>query len=303
MKITLGAFPDAAGLPGVLTSVQAAADLGFSRVWLPQLPPSAEFTSLDALTTLALAGARTPDIELGTAVVVAQTQHPMVLARQALTASAATGGRLILGIGVSHEVVITDLFGLSYEAPAAFLREYVEVLIPALAGRPVDHHGRQITAVGQLDLPGAAAPALLVSALGPRMLQLAGELTDGTVTTWAGLKTVASHIVPRITRASEQAGRGAPQVVVGLPVSVTDDASGARERITQTFSSGDLPAYRAVLDREGVDGVADVCVFGDETQVAAQLQRFADAGATEFSAIPIGDPATVTRTLDVLAGL
>jgi F420-dependent oxidoreductase-like protein len=296
-------MPDPDGLPGTLASVQAAADAGFPRIWLPQLPPSADFPSLDALTAHALAGARTPGIELGTAVVVAQTQHPLVLARQALTVSAATDGRLILGIGVSHEFVITDVFGLSYNAPAAYLREYLEVLIPALAGRPVEHHGQRITAVGQLNLPGAEAPPVIVSALGPRMLQLAGELAEGTVTAWTGLKTVEGHIVPRITKAAVEAGRPAPQVIVGLPVSVTHDVDAAREQITASFSPGDLPAYRAMLDVEGVDDVADICVFGEEAEVAAQLRRFADAGATEFSAIPMGDPATVTRTLDVLAGL
>lgn len=303
MKITLGALPDPDGLLGTLSAVQRVADAGFSRVWLPQLPPTAQFPALDVLTTLALAGARTPGIELGTAVVVAQTQHPFVLARQALTASAATGGRLILGIGVSHKAVISDMFGLSYDAPAAFLREYLEVLIPALAGESVDHHGKRITAVGQLDLPGAEAPPVMISALGPRMLQLAGELTEGTVTTWAGLKAVEGHIVPRITRAAAGAGRHAPQVVVGLPVSVTDDVAAAREQISAGFSPGDFPAYRAIFEVEGVDSVGDVCVFGNETEVAEQLRRFADAGATEFSAIPMGDPATIARTVDVLAGL
>ncbi|MDV3123594.1 TIGR03564 family F420-dependent LLM class oxidoreductase [Mycobacterium sp. 21AC1] len=303
MKITLGALPDPGGLPGTLSAVQHAADAGFSRIWLPQLPPTAQFPALDVLTTLALAGARTPGIELGTAVTVAQTQHPFVLARQALTASAASVGRLILGIGVSHEAVISDMFGLSYEAPAAYLREYLEVLIPALAGEPVDHHGKRITAVGQLVLPGAEAPPVVISALGPRMLQLAGELTEGTVTTWAGLKAVEGHIVPRITRAAADAGRPAPQVVVGLPVSVTDDADAAREQIAASFNPTDFPAYRAIFDVEGVDSVGDICVFGNETEVAEQLGRFADAGATEFSAIPMGDPATITRTLDVLAGL
>lgn len=302
MKITLGALPGPGGLPGLMSAVQAAADGGFSRVWVPQLPPSAGFPSWDVLTALALAGAQTPGIELGTAVVVAQTQHPFVLARQALTASAATAGRLILGIGVSHEVVIADVFGLSYDAPVSFLREYLEVLIPALAGKPVDHHGPRITAAGQLDLAGAGTPPVIVSALGPRMLQLAGELTEGTVTNWSGLRSIAEHIVPRITKAAADAGRKAPQVIVGLPVSVTDDADAAREQIAG-FSPGDLPAYRAILDIEGVDSVADICVFGSEAEVAAQVRRFADAGATEFSAIPMGDPATVTRTLDVLATL
>ena len=142
---------------------------------------------------------------------VAYGQHPFALARQALTSSAATDGRLILGIGVSHKWVVSDIFGYDYSAPAAYLREYLEVLGPALVGDPVDHHGPRITAVGQLALPKAPPPPIIAAALGPRMLDLAGELTDGTVTAWTGPKAVERQIVPRITKAAEKAGRSAPQ--------------------------------------------------------------------------------------------
>lgn len=301
MKVSITVLPDPTGFPGVLAAVRDAVDAGFSRIWFPQLPPSPGTTAWDALTTLALAGAAVPRIELGSGVVVAQTQHPLALARQALTVSAATGGRLILGIGVSHRVLVTDVFGYPYDAPAAYLREYLEVLGPALRGEPVDHHGARITAVGQVDLPHAPAPPVIAAALGPRMLDLAGELTDGTVTTWAGLKVIANHIVPRITAAAQRFGRPSPQVVVSLPVCVTDDVAAARAEITGMFNPGDLPAYRAMLDREGVDDVADICVFGDEETVLAQLRRYAAAGATEFGGFAIGNAQTQARTVEVLA--
>jgi F420-dependent oxidoreductase-like protein len=240
---------------------------------------------------------------LGSSVVVAYTQHPFALARQALTASAATDGRLILGIGVSHRFLVADMLGYDYSAPAAFLREYLQVLGPALAGEPVDHHGPRITAVGQLTVPKVPTPPVIAAALGPRMLDLAGEHTDGTVTTWTGPKTVEQQIIPRISRAAVAAGRPAPQVIVGLPVSVTPDVEAARSHIAATFSHqpGDMPAYRAMMDLEGVDSIADMCVFGDEADVVAQLRRFADIGATEFTAIPLGDNATQARTVEVLA--
>jgi alkanesulfonate monooxygenase SsuD/methylene tetrahydromethanopterin reductase-like flavin-dependent oxidoreductase (luciferase family) len=134
------------------------------------------------------------------------------------------------------------------------------------------------------------------------MLDLAGELTDGTVTAWAGPKALERQIVPRITKAAEKAGRSAPQVVVGLPVSVTNDVEATRRRLVETFSlAGQTPAYRAMLDLDGVESPADICVFGDEEQVVSQLRRFADIGATEFTAFPFGDGATQARTLDVLA--
>ena len=294
---------DPAGLSGVFDDVATAAAAGFPRIWMPQMPPEAGLAGWDALTALALAGARTPGVDLGTAVTVAYTQHPLALARQALTASAAVQGRLLLGVGVSHRFLVSDMLGYSYEAPAAYLREYLEVLGPALAGAAVDHHGRRITAVGRVDAPGAPPPQLIAAALGPRMLEIAGRLTDGTITAWTGLKTVAQQIVPGITTAAEAAGRPAPQVIVGLPIAVTNDVDAARAEIDGMFSPGDLPAYRAVLDVEGVDGVADICVFGDERQVAAQLQRFAEAGATEFAAHLVGDAATVARTTEVLAAI
>src|ERR1700730_6575505 len=208
MRVTLTIVPDPidpTGLDGVVSTIRCAADAGFSRVWFPQAPPWAEVAGWDALTTLALAGAATAGIELGSSVVVAYTQHPMALARQPRPAAAATGGRLILGIGVSHRFLVADMLGYDYSAPAAFLREYLQVLGPAMAGDPVDHHAPRITAVGQLTLPKAPAPPVIAAALGPRMLDLAGELADGTVTTWTGPKTVERQIIPRITRAAAAA--------------------------------------------------------------------------------------------------
>lgn len=304
MKITLARVPnpdDPLGFDSLSTAIDAAARSGFERVWLPQLPPIPGLAAWDALTALAVAGARTPGIELGTAVVVAQTQHPFILARQALTAAAATGGRLILGIGVSHRWVVSDIFGYDFSAPAAYLREYLQVLLPALDGEPVDHHGPRITAVGQFDLP-TASPPVITAALGPRMLRIAGELTDGTITTWAGPKAVEGHIIPTITAAADDAGRPAPQVIVGLPVSVTSDVAGTRERIAQDFAmAAETPAYRAMLDLDHAESPADIAIVGDEDSVLTQLRRFADIGATEFSAFTFGDEETQARTLAVLA--
>jgi len=307
MRITLTAMPDPAdpaGIHGVISAVRSAEDVGFERIWFPQLQPAAEVAGWDALTTLALAGAATSRIELGSGIVVAYTQHPFALARQALTASASSGGRLILGIGVSHRFLVQDAFGYDYSAPAAFLREYLEVLQPALVGEPVDHHGPRITAVGQIVLPGVSPPPVIAAALGPRMLEVAAALTDGTLTTWTGPGAVERHIIPRITKAAAAAGRPDPEVIVGLPVCVTDDAQGARAQIAATFGAASaLPAYRAMLDVDGLNSVADVCLVGDEAEVAAGLRRFAEVGATEFTAFPFGDNETQTRTIAVLAGL
>ncbi|MET0900268.1 MAG: TIGR03564 family F420-dependent LLM class oxidoreductase [Mycobacterium sp.] len=306
MHLTAMAVPgsgDTAGLDALLDDIVAAESAGYSRIWLPQMPAIPGASPWDALTTLALAGSRTSRIELATGVAIAYHQHPLTLARQALTTNAAVGGRLTLGIGVGHPSHIEAL-GYPYERPVAYLREYLEILIPAMSGAAMDHHGSRLTAVGQVDLPGAGAPPVVLAALGPRMLDLAGELGDGTVTTWTGPKTLEDNIIPRITKAAAAAGRAAPQVIAGLPVVVTNDADAARESLSAAYSyTGDMPSYRAVLAAEGASGVGDVSIVGDDAQVARQLRRFAEIGVTEFVALPYGDPATVTRTTELLAAL
>lgn len=286
----------------------AADRSGFHRAWMPQLPPMAGMASWDVLTALAVAAGRTSRIGLGTGVVVAYTQHPLALARQALTTNAAAGGRLTLGVGVSHPFVVEAL-GYTYERPAAFLREYLEVLIPALAGEPVEHDGPRITTTGQVSIPGARAPQVVTAALGPRMLDLAGELTDGTITSWAGPKALEQHIIPRLNRAAAGAGRPVPQVIAGLPVVLTSDPQPARDALAADFDiAGQAPAYRAVLDKEGAAGIGDVCIVGDEADIEKRLRRFAEIGVTEFVASPkavssSGGAATVAKTTEFLASL
>ncbi|WP_199253497.1 TIGR03564 family F420-dependent LLM class oxidoreductase [Mycolicibacterium mengxianglii] len=310
MRITAMPTPDPAdpaGLAGVLSAVATAEQAGFPRAWLPQLPFIPGLAAWDALLALALAGQQSTRIELATGVSIAYHQHPLTLARQALTTNAALTtdgvGRLTLGIGVSHPSMIEAL-GYSYERPVRFLREYLEILNPALAGEPVDYHGTQLTAVGQVDLPGAPPPPVVMAALGPRMLDLAGSLTDGVVTAWAGRKTLEESVVPRITKAAAAAGRPDPQVIAGLLVMVTSDEAAARESIATAFAIAEqVPAYRAVLEAEGVGGVADVCIVGDESHVEAALRQFADIGVTEFAATLHGGPETVARTTALLAAL
>lgn len=305
MHVTLTSVPpvdDPAGLTAALTAVRAAEDRGFARIWMAQLPAIAGVAPWDVLTTFAAAGLQTERIGVASGVLVAHTQHPLALARQALTVSALTGGRLLLGIGVSHRWVVSDIYGYSYARPVGYLREYLEILTPALRGEAVDHHGDRLTAVGQLSAAGVAAPEIVIAALGPRMLQLAGSLAGGTVTSWVGVKTVGNHIVPTINAAAEAAGKPTPKVIVGLPVSVTKDVDSAKAAILSSFgASGEMPAYRAMLDAEGADTIADVCVVGDEDSVLRQLQRIAGTGATEFAALPFGDTATVERTIGLLA--
>jgi len=271
---------------------------GFSSVWLPQS------SGFDALTVLAVAGNRVPRLELGTSVVPTFPRHPIALAAQALTTNAAVGGRLLLGLGLSHKMSIEGSYGLSYDRPARHMSEYLAALVPLLRNGAVDVAGETISARIALNTPGATPPAVLLAALQPRMLALAGGVAHGTITWCAGPITVEEQIVPLVTAAAREAGRPAPRVCVALPTIVTDDEDyGRRMGDAQLEGYGSIPVYRAVLDREGVAGPGDISVVGDETSVTAQLRHLEDVGMTDFIAIPAGNADDRKRTLEHLATL
>lgn len=271
---------------------------GFTAAWLPQS------TGHDALTLLAVVAREVPRIELGTAVVPTYPRHPLMLAAQALTANQATGGRLRLGIGLSHKRSVEPRFGLSYDRPAVHMKDYLSILMPVLGGGQADHEGEKVTGRGGVDIRDAAAPPVLLAALQPRMLRLAGGMADGTITWCTGKVTVEEQIVPEITAAAAEAGRPAPRVVVALPVICCDDeADGRAKADAQLEGYGQIPVYRAVLDREGADGPGDVSVVGTEAEVTEQLRHLESVGMTEFIGIPTGDERDRARTLEHLASL
>ncbi len=284
-------------VPGILAFAQQAEAMGFAQVWL------AHTMGVDAMTALALTGAQTTRIRMGTAVVPTFPRHPVAMAQQALTVAAASGGRFELGIGLSHKMLIEDMYGIPYAHPAAHMREYLEVLLPALRGEQLQHKGERYTVNMRLTVPGAAAVPVLVAALGPVMLGIAGELADGTITWMTGPRTLAQHIVPTLNRAAATAGRPAPRVVAGMPIVLTADADGARRKISESLAIyGMLPSYRAMLDREGAAAPGDIAMVGDEAALRAQLARLRDAGVTDFDATIIAlDDGAVARTRDFLA--
>jgi 5,10-methylenetetrahydromethanopterin reductase len=259
--------------------LQRAADDGFASAWLSNI------FGVDALTALAVAGSQVPGIEVGTAVVPTYPRHPAVLAQQARTVAAAVDGRLVLGIGLSHQIVIEDMYGYDFGRPILHMREYLAVLLPLLDGQQVSFSGESVRANIGLTTPSPGRVPVVIAALGPQMLRLAGSQADGTVLWMTGPATVRDHIVPLVTRAAAEAGKPSPRVVCVLPVCVTSDPDGARERAADVFSIyGELPSYRAMLDREGAAGPADVAIVGDEDAVAAQIATLAEAGVTDFVA-------------------
>jgi len=231
-----------------------------------------------------------------------------MLAQQALTVQAATGGRFNLGNGLSHAPVVESMWGLSYERPAVHMRDYLSVLLPLIREGRASFSGDFFRVNATVQVPVAKSPPVLIAALAPVMLRMAGEMTDGTITWMVGPKTLDTHIVPRITKAAARAGQPAPRVVAALPVAVTDDAAGARERAARSFQIyGTLPNHQRMLNIEGAGGPADVAIVGNEKEVEKQLRDIASAGATDFLAgmFPSGDDirASLERTRELLKGL
>jgi F420-dependent oxidoreductase-like protein len=276
--------------------LRRAADDGFASFWMPNI------FGLDALTSLAVAGSRVPGVELGTAVVPTYPRHPAVLAQQALTAALAVGpGRLTLGIGLSHKIVIEDMYGYSFDRPARHMREYLSVLLPLLDGSPVSVDGSTLSAHIGLSVPRAGRVPVLLAAMAPRMLNLAGAQTDGTVLWMTGPATVGDYVVPAISAAASAAGRASPRIVCSLPVCVTSDPAAARASAAKELAIYEqLPSYRAMLDRERAAGPGDVAVVGDEEAVAAQLLALADAGVTDFVAAEFARGQERERTRSLL---
>ena len=294
MKISLSL--GGSSVDDIVAQTEKAAADGFGSAWL------ANIFGIDAITALAIAGRAVPGIHLGTAVTPTYPRHPHAMAQQAMTAWDATGGRFTLGIGLSHQIVIESMFGLSFDKPAVHMREYLAVLLPLLRDGNVKFEGEQYRVNAPLERPATAgSPPVLLAAMAPVMLRLAGEVADGTILWMTGPKTVADHVAPRINKAASDAGRPAPQVVAALPVAVVADVHAAREQANTTFAIyGGLPSYRAMLDKEGATGPGDVAIVGDEATVEAGIRGMADAGVTEFNAACFGDADTVRRTTELL---
>ena len=300
----VGPFPGpAATVEERVARIARAERSGFPGYWLAG-------AGLDPLSVFALASRDTESIELGTAVLQAFTRHPVALAQQALTVQLATSGRLALGAGPSHATGMERL-GISYERPASRMAEYLRVLRGLLDGDPVDFQGEHYVVRVPPGLRPTRRIPLLTSALAPRMLAIAGELSDGTATWLAGPRTLAERIVPAITAAAGAAGRPAPRILAGVGVAVTEgagQAAAAREAVSGNFTRyAALPAYARVIDAEGLGSPADLAVIGPEAEVRAGLERLLDAGATEIlaAAIPYGDDAadSLDRTEEALAGM
>lgn len=282
---------------GTLTADIATAEAdGMASYWLAQTG------GIDALTVFAAHGTTGADTKLGTAVIPTWTTHPQVLAGQALTTQAAVGGRLILGLGLAHEPSVTGRWKMKWERPVRQMLDFLDVLQPLLAEGTVNHDGHFWSYEGEIPLLDGPKPKVMIAALGDQMLKLAGSRTDGTILWCVGPKTVAEHIAPAINSAAESAGRDKPSIVCSLPVWVTDDPAPAREFIAKILSIyAELPSYRRMLDIEGLHGLGELSLVGSEAEITERIAGIAAAGATDFTAVPMGgNPDEIERTREIL---
>jgi 5,10-methylenetetrahydromethanopterin reductase len=280
-------------------AAKAAAD-GFSSYWLAEHPTG----GFDALTVLSVVGQRVADIELGTAIIPTYPRHPLALAGQVLTIRSLLGDRLTLGIGLSHETMMAQL-GIGFEKPIRHLREYLSILMPLLTDGKVSFDGEVLSCHAEVfQAPEVPCP-VVVAALGPQALKVAGARTQGTTLAWVGPRTVREHIKPKLTEAAEAAGRPAPRIIATLPVCVTDEVDAIRGLVTKLLANyGTLPSYRAMFDREGVEGPGELALVGDEAFVRAQIEELANAGVTDFAATEFTpSPADRTRTRELLMSI
>jgi len=271
-----GAAPE---LKGLIERGRAAEAAGLDSAWIANI-------GLDAMTASTALGTATDHIEIGTAVVPTFTRHPAAMAQQAASTQLACEGRFSLGIGLAHRFMVENAWGMSYDKPARHMRAYLEIVAPLLRGEPVKRES-DLYNVNLQPPPGGNKTSVLVAALGPVMLRLAGELADGTITWATGLKTLEGHIVPNLVQGSEKAGRPRPRVVAGFPVMLTDRPDEARAKAGKIFAGyAQIPSYRAMLDREGANGLEDLAIVGDENLCRSEIQRLESAGVTDLCAFP-----------------
>jgi len=298
VRIGWFAGADAVTLDDAVGRTARAVDEGFGAVWFPQT------ASLDALTALAVVAREVPEPHLGTAVVPVQGRHPIPLALSALTVADAAGpGRFTFGIGATHAPVSEGWFGIPYRGIVDVCAETIEAVNGMFSeSRTANVEGEHLTAriTTSMQVP---APSLMLAALGPRMVALAGAHTDGSITWMTGPHELA-RLVGGLRRAAADAGRPAPRVVVGIPVCLTDDVDGTREELQPLLERvATMPSYKRQVANEGVGHPVDVVVLGDEAALRTRLAALAAVGMTELCAHVVGSAAQQADTRRFLGGL
>jgi len=279
-------FDSPTTIDDALANADRARAAGLLRYWNPQV------ANTDPMVVLGIVGHEIPDIGLGTSVVAMQSTFAKNLAIQSRTVNQASGGRFVLGLGASHKPAMELRHGIKWDRPFTHMTQYLDSLLPLLTDQQVASDGELVTTHAEINVPGPA-PEVMLAALGPKMLQLAADRTAGTITWMTGPKTIASHIRPGI-------GKG--HIAAGVPVWITDDPVMARDKGNEMLAIyGQLPSYRAMLDREGFAGPGDMVLAGDLDTIRAGLDEYRDAGCDEIALNVLGGSESVAAAWELAA--
>ncbi|MEH3153975.1 MAG: TIGR03564 family F420-dependent LLM class oxidoreductase [Gordonia paraffinivorans] len=279
LGISLNPSGDENAVDATVDRATLAAEAGFGSVWFGQR------LDYDAISLATVVGREVPGIEVGTSAVPIFGRHPLLIASQAQTAQAATGGRFRLGLALGAKALVEPTFGVDYRRPVELLSEFLVATRALVTTGTADHHGERLTVAPPLPTTvGGAGTGLqfLVAAMGPRALQVSGELADGILPFLAGPRTLAETIVPTVRRAAAEAGRPEPRIVAFVAAVVTDDVPAGRAAAAETMAFYDaIPSYQRVIAQEGHARAADLVLIGRSGEVRAGIERYFDAGATE----------------------
>ena len=286
MKISL--FDSTSDVDTAVANASKANDQGMHRYWAPQI------MNADPIATLAVVGREVPRILLGTSVVAMQTTLPQTLAQQSLTINNISGGRFTIGLGTNHEPVLEMVYGVPWRKPYTHMVEYLDALLPLLKEQRVVTECEFVTSRTQINVKAEPAGVML-AALGPKMLKLAAERTNGTITWMTGPVTIGEHVRPALGADAE--------IAAGVGIVVTDDVEAARAQAnTDLAIYGTLPSYRGMLDREGANDPGDLVLIGDAATIRTGLEAYKAAGASEVALSIMGDADAAWEAIAPLGG-
>jgi F420-dependent oxidoreductase-like protein len=305
----VGLVVDGSNAAAATKTIVAAEAAGVQQIWMVQPP-----WSPDVLTTFAAAATKTSTVRLGTSIVPTYPRHPLVLAQQALSLYDIAPGRLRLGIGPSHQAIIEGIYGLPQTTPLAHLREYVKVLHAALWEGKVDHHGHFFNVI--VTLPRTTQTPVLISTLGKKAFQLAGEIADGALSWVCPVSYLLDTAIPALRTAAAANGRSAPPLVAHVSVALSQDhhsVMAAGHGALDMYAK--FPFYVKMFSDAGFsltagqtsvpDSLVDsLIVSGNEDTVAAQFTELLAAGLDELmvTLVPIKDAVDEFTRLTNLIG-
>lgn len=287
--------------------VKLAETLGYESVYVTHV------AGRESLTVLSVYAQATSRIRVGTGVVPIYTRTPATMAQTAATIDELSGGRMTLGLGVSHRPVVEGWHGQSIDRPVAEMREYATIVRAILRGEDPPQGEKWRTGFHLLGIDTRPALPIYIAALSPAMLRLAGEIADGVILWLCNPSYIAEVVIPEVTTGRERAGLGLEgfDIVAAVPGAVTGERQGAYEAMRKDLIPYfGLPFYRAMIERTGFgadiaaydaaagdlpamqsaisDGfLEELTAVGDSSQVQAGLERYRASGAVSPCIGPI----------------